>query len=83
LRADFFSFGRSHYIGEAEDNNVKVDLYYHDEIIDPCDVVDGILIASLADVTAMKVDARISQTTKRVYTRAGADNAQFYEFHRC
>lgn len=49
-------FGRSYYIGESEDINIKVDLFYHDEIIDPCDVIDGIRIASLADVTAMKVD---------------------------
>lgn len=48
--------GRSYYVGNSEDDNIKVDLYYHDEIIDPCDVVDGIRIASLDDVTAMKVD---------------------------
>ena len=55
-KTNIASFGRSYYIGETEDNNVKVDLYYRDEIIDLCDVVDSIRIASLADVTAMKVD---------------------------
>jgi len=55
-KTNLVSFGRSYYIGEAEDNNVKVDLYYHDEIIDPCDIIDGIRIVSLPDVTAMKVD---------------------------
>ena len=55
-KTNIVGFGRSYYIGEAEDNNIKVDLFYHDEIIDPCDVIDGIRIASLPDVTAMKVD---------------------------
>ncbi len=49
-------FGRSYYIGESDEDNIKVDLYYHEGLIDPCDEVDGIRIASLADVTAMKVD---------------------------
>lgn len=55
-KTDIVGFGRSYYIGEAEDNNIKIDLFYHDEIIDPCDVIDGTRIASLPDVTAMKVD---------------------------
>ncbi|MGV8092607.1 MAG: nucleotidyl transferase AbiEii/AbiGii toxin family protein [Mangrovibacterium sp.] len=53
---NIISFGRSYYIGDSENNSIKVDLYYHDEIIDPCDVVDNIRIASLDDVVAMKVD---------------------------
>lgn len=48
--------GRSYYVGETEENNIKIDLYYYEEFLDPCDVMDGIRIASLADVTAMKVD---------------------------
>jgi predicted nucleotidyltransferase component of viral defense system len=55
-KTDVLAFGRSYYIGESADDNIKVDLYYHDEIIDPCDTSDGIRIASLDDVTAMKVD---------------------------
>lgn len=48
--------GRSYYVGETDENNIKVDLFYFEEFKDPCDVIDGIRIASLADVTAMKVD---------------------------
>jgi len=55
-KTDLVGFGRSYYIGETEDDSIKIDLFYHDEIIDPCDVIDGIQIASLPDVTAMKVD---------------------------
>lgn len=50
------AFGRSYYIGESEYDNIKVDLFYHDEMIDPCDTIDGSRLASLPDVTAMKVD---------------------------
>ena len=49
-------FGKSYYVGESKDENVKVDLYYKDEIIDPCDIIDNIRIATLNDVVAMKVD---------------------------
>ena len=55
-KTDIVGFGRSYYVGDSEDENVKVDLYYHDEIINPCDVIDNIRIASLDDVVAMKVD---------------------------
>ncbi len=63
-RTDIVGFGRSYYVVDSEDNNIKLDLYYHDEIIDPCDIVDGIRIASIADVTAMKVDV-ISRTGRK------------------
>lgn len=55
-KADLVGFGRSYYIGESENESIKIDLYYHDEIIDPCHVIDNIRIASLNDVIAMKVD---------------------------
>ncbi|MFV0397526.1 MAG: nucleotidyl transferase AbiEii/AbiGii toxin family protein, partial [Bacteroidales bacterium] len=47
---------RSYYVGDSADENIKVDLYYHDEIIDSCDLLDDIRFASLNDVVAMKVD---------------------------
>ncbi len=53
---DIVGFGRSYYIGESDEDNIKLDLYYHEGLIDICDLVDGIRIASLADVAAMKVD---------------------------
>lgn len=55
-RSGIVGFGRSYYVGESENENIKVDLFYHDEIIDPCDCLDNIRIASLEDVIAMKVD---------------------------
>jgi len=55
-KTNIVGFSRSYYIGDSENDSIKVDLYYHDEIIDPCDIIDNIRIASLADVTAMKID---------------------------
>lgn len=55
-RTGIVAFGRSYYVGNSEEDNIKIDLFYHDEIIDPCDTIDGIRIASLEDVVAMKVD---------------------------
>jgi len=50
------SFGRSYYLGNSETDCVKVDLYYHEEMIDPCEILEGIRMASLEDITAMKID---------------------------
>ncbi len=54
--SDIVSFGRSYYIGDSEGDNIKVDMFYHDEMNDPYDIIDNIRIASLDDVTAMKID---------------------------
>ena len=62
--SNVIGFGRSYFVGKSKDENVKLDLYYKDEIIDPCDVVDKIRIASLNDVVAMKVDV-ISRTGRK------------------
>ena len=55
-KTELIGFGRSYYVGDSEEDSVKVDLFYHDEIIDPCDVIDGIRLASLPDIISMKVD---------------------------
>lgn len=55
-KTNLVGFGRSYYIGDSEENSIKIDLYYHDEIVDPCDIIENIRMASLDDVVAMKVD---------------------------
>lgn len=49
-------FGRGYYIGESENDFIKVDLYYHDEIANPYEIINGIRFVSTDDVVAMKVD---------------------------
>ncbi len=55
-KSGIVGMGRSYYLGETVDENIKLDLYYRDEIKDPYDLIDNIRLASLADVTAMKID---------------------------
>ncbi|MDR1402301.1 MAG: nucleotidyl transferase AbiEii/AbiGii toxin family protein [Tannerellaceae bacterium] len=55
-KSGIVGFGRSYFIGDSAENNIKVDLYYYDEITDPFDKIDNIRFASLYDVVAMKVD---------------------------
>jgi hypothetical protein len=55
-KSDIVGFGRSYYIGESEEKSIKIDLFYHDEIIESCNIIDYIRIANLNDVTSMKVD---------------------------
>ena len=62
--SNIVGFGRSYFVGKSKDKNVKLDLYYKDEIIDPCDIIDNIRIASLNDVVAMKIDV-ISRTGRK------------------
>ncbi len=48
--------GKSFFVGEDEKDNIKLDLYYCDPFVDPVVVGDGIRMASLLDVAAMKLD---------------------------
>lgn len=50
------SFGESFYLGKSELERVKVDLFYTDPFLLPSEVTDGIRMASLDDIVAMKVD---------------------------
>ena len=49
-------FGRSYYIGEDEMNCVKLDLMYTDKFISPVDEIEGVRMASINDIVAMKMD---------------------------
>ena len=50
------SFGESFYLGESEFKRVKVDLFYTDPFLQPAEQIDGIRMAALEDIVAMKVD---------------------------
>uniref|UniRef100_UPI00345DCEEC nucleotidyl transferase AbiEii/AbiGii toxin family protein n=1 Tax=uncultured Dysgonomonas sp. TaxID=206096 RepID=UPI00345DCEEC len=50
------AFGKSYYIGENADRAVKVDLYYTDPYIRPVQQVDGIRMAHIEDIAAMKLE---------------------------
>jgi hypothetical protein len=48
--------GRSYFIGDSEDDAIKLDLYYTDPFIQPYLLIDNIRMASVEEIIAMKID---------------------------
>jgi predicted nucleotidyltransferase component of viral defense system len=57
--------GKSYFIGTDKDNAVKLDLYYTDAFIRPMLVEDGVRLASLEDIIAMKIDVVSRESRKK------------------
>lgn len=55
-KTNIIGFGKSYYIGNSEEDNIKLDLYYHNELSEEIEIMDGIRMATIDDVVAMKVD---------------------------
>lgn len=57
---DYFNIapamGKSYFIGKNKENTIKLDLYYTDTFIQPYIEVDGIRMATVEEIIAMKVD---------------------------
>ena len=49
-------FGKSYYIGNSQQECIKLDLYYTDPFIDEITVIDGIRMATVEEIIAMKLD---------------------------
>lgn len=50
-------FGRGYYIGASKDDCVKLDLMYTDKFLNAEETKDGIRMASVDDIVAMKINA--------------------------
>jgi predicted nucleotidyltransferase component of viral defense system len=50
------SFGKSYYVGNSIDNIVKVDLFYTDTFIQPIVEIDGVRMATIEEIAAMKME---------------------------
>lgn len=48
--------GKSYFVGSDTDNTIKLDLFYTDPYIQPAIEVDGIRMATLEEIIAMKLD---------------------------
>jgi hypothetical protein len=48
--------GKSYFIGYDSANCIKLDLFYTDKFIDDVKIVDGIRLATIDEIVAMKVD---------------------------
>lgn len=50
------AMGKSYSIGKNKENTVKLDLYYTDDYIQPAIEVDGIRMATIEEIIAMKLE---------------------------
>lgn len=66
------AFGKSYYVGVSADDCIKLDLFYTDPFIRDTLVVNGIRLASIDDIAAMKID---------VVQRAGRKK-DFWDIHK-
>jgi len=48
--------GKSYYIGNSKDDCVKLDLFYTDKCIQDINKIDGIRLATVEEIIAMKID---------------------------
>lgn len=48
--------GKSYFLGINKDDCIKLDLYYTDEFVKDFTMIDGIRLADVAEILAMKVD---------------------------
>ena len=58
-------FGKSYYIGNSEDDAIKLDLFYTDPFIDEVIEEDGIRLASVEEIIAMKLDVILRNGRKK------------------
>lgn len=55
-KTSIIGFGRSYYIGQSADECIKLDLMYTDPFLETVEVIDGIKLASVRDIIAMKMN---------------------------
>ena len=65
-------FGRGYYIGNSADEAIKLDLMYTDPFISDVEIIDGIRMAGVDDIVAMKMN---------VVSRGGRKK-DFWDIHR-
>jgi len=53
---DLVGKGKSYYIGESSSKCIKLDLFYTDTFIRPELIIDGLRLASIEEIIAMKID---------------------------
>ena len=58
-------FGKSYFIGESKDQSIKLDLFYTDSFIREILKLDGIRLADIDDIVAMKIDVVSREARKK------------------
>lgn len=59
------NLGYTVYIGDSQIDNVKLDLFYTEKFITPTIHQDGLRLASLQDIAAMKMEAIVNSKRKK------------------
>lgn len=54
--SEIVGLGKSYFIGKSKENCVKLDLFYTDKYIQGIILVDGIRLATVEEIIAMKID---------------------------
>ena len=49
--------GKSYYVGNSKDDCVKLDLFYTERFIQKIELINGIRLATIEEIIAMKIDA--------------------------
>lgn len=62
---DIIGPGRSYFVGPDDRDNIKLDIYYTDEFIDPPLVVDGLKLATVDEIVAMKLNVILQGGRKK------------------
>jgi predicted nucleotidyltransferase component of viral defense system len=65
------SMGKSYSIGKNKENTVKLDLYYTDNYIQPSIEIDGIRMATIEEIIAMKMEV----------VQGGGRKKDFWDLH--
>jgi hypothetical protein len=52
----FVGMGKSYYIGNSKDDCIKLDLFYTERFIQRIIIIDGIRLATVEEIIAMKID---------------------------
>ena len=55
-KTSIVGFGRGYYIGNSSDEYVKLDLMYTDPFLEDSELIDGIRLATVKDIIAMKMN---------------------------
>lgn len=63
--------GKSYYVGKTKDECVKLDLFYTDKFIQEIQLIDGIRLATIDEIIAMKVEV----------ISAGGRKKDFWDIH--
>jgi len=62
---DIIGMGKCYFIGDNQLNCIKLDLFYTDKFIDKTILIDGLRLASIEEIIAMKMDVILRTGRKK------------------